>query len=95
MNSKLFKGIILGVATSGAAIWWWNSKSGKETRENIQDSMEDFYDFLKPRIRRFKKISYKKFQQFLKNAAMEYADLKDLSIDKIGELIGKAQKFTA
>ncbi len=92
-KSKFLKGLIIGAILSGAASSWWNSEQGKDARESIQESFEDFNDFLRPRVRRFRKVSYKKFQKILKNAALEYADLKNMSKDKIEELIQKGQHF--
>ena len=93
-KSKFIKGMMAGAVVSAAAAWWWNSESGRETRENVQDSLKDFQDFVRPRMRRFKKIGYKKFNSFLRSMILEYAEMKNLSKEKIDELMKKAQFWT-
>lgn len=92
-KSKFLRGIIMGAILSGATAWWWNSESGKETRQEIKDSVDDFYDFMRPRIRRFKKIGYKRMQRLMRDAALEYASLKNLSKEKIADLMKKVQNL--
>lgn len=93
MSSKFFKGILTGALVSGAVAWWWNSKPGKKTRRDVRESLEDFYDYLQPEIKKFKKMSYRKFRDFIESAADEYSKLRGLTEDKASELKKGANAF--
>lgn len=92
-GSKFIKGVITGVAVSAAAAWWWNSEHGKATREKVHDSVDDFYDYMAPKLKRIQKMSRRKIQRIMRRALRDYADLKDLSQEKIDELKNSIHGF--
>lgn len=83
----------MGAAASGAAVWWWNSEYGRKTRENMQDSMEDFKDYIRPQIRKFKRMSGRKFQEFMGKATEQYAKMKNMPKDKANKMKEEAEEI--
>ena len=88
-NKTKLKWLATGAVLMGAATLWWNSKSGQKARGDIKDSMEEFYDYLQPKLKKFKKIGRMKFQEVVKRALEEYANLKGLSEKETSELMEK------
>jgi hypothetical protein len=93
-KSLLFKGAVASAALAGAAAWWLNSESGQETKEQLQDSIEDFNDeYVQPNLKKLQKIGYRKFRHVMKKMALRYGSAKDMSEEKMDALMAKAQEF--
>lgn len=92
-KQKFLKMFLLGAAVTGAAFWFFKSKTGRKVREDIQESLDDFYDYIRPKVRKFKKMSYRKFKEFVEDAADEFANMKDLSGEKVDEIKEQAKSF--
>lgn len=82
-----------GVLATLGAVWFWKSKIGKRTREGLKETWEDFYDYMMPKIRKYKKMGYDKLQEFTAGAVEEYAKMRNLPEEKKEELREKARDF--
>jgi len=89
---KFLEGAVVGLVLGVAANMFLSSKTGKKMKEDIKESMADFYKYIAPKIEKIKKMSEGEYKEFMKTAVIQYGKAKKLSQEKIKQIMQEAQK---
>lgn len=90
-TTTIVGGAVAGLALGVAAGMFLNSKKGKELRENVKETVADFYKHISPQLKKIGDMGQQDYKDFMDAAAEKYGKAKKLSKETLKELKSQAQ----
>ncbi|OGZ66164.1 MAG: hypothetical protein A3C50_01590 [Candidatus Staskawiczbacteria bacterium RIFCSPHIGHO2_02_FULL_43_16] len=90
--TKLLGGAAAGLALGVAASMFLSSKKGKALKENVKETVADFYKHISPQLKKIGTMGQQEYQEFMEAAVQKYAKAKKLSKETGKELASQIQK---
>jgi len=84
--TKFLGGAVAGLALGIAASMFLSSKQGRALRENVKETMADFYKHISPQLKKIGTMGEKEYKEFMDTAVKKYSEAKNLSKETAKEL---------
>lgn len=89
---KLLEGALVGAVLGVAAGMLLAPESGKKMRGDIKKLSGDFYRYIAPKVKKMKKVGQAQYDEFVSNAAKNFAKAKKLSLAEQRMLAKEAKR---
>jgi len=85
-------GAVVGIGVGIGAAIFLNSKYGRHIKENIEETMGEFYEQIQDKAQELKEMGQEQYEQFMKKAVKKFSQTKRLSQEAADFILEEAER---
>ncbi len=89
---KFLEGAAVGLALGIAGAVFLSSKTGQKLQKDVKDNLADFYKYISPKLKKMGKMAKKDYEEFMKQAVVQYGKARKMSEGATEELMDKVKE---